>query len=89
MCVLCIQSNEERTSSTNSENVGESNDIQGYCRVGSALRIGVLGDETGSIGQAREISQPMCQDYVQHHSVPAMAISHSQQRHAEKVHDYQ
>ena len=36
MCVPCIQSNEERTSSTNSENVGESNDIQGYCRVGSA-----------------------------------------------------
>ena len=66
MCVPCIQSNEERTSSTNSENVGESNDIQGYCRVGSALRIGVLGDETGSIGQAREISQPMCQDHVQH-----------------------
>ena len=89
MCVPCIQSNEERTSSTNSENVGESNDIQGHCRVGSALRIGVLGDETGPFGQAREISQPMCQDYVQHHSVSAMAISHSQQRHAEKVHDYQ
>ena len=59
MCIPCIQFNEKRTSSTNSENVGESNDIQGHCRVGSALWIGMLGYETGPLEETREISQPM------------------------------
>ena len=56
MCVPCIQPNEECTSLKKSENVCESDYLQGHCRVGFALWIRMLGDETGSIGQAREIS---------------------------------